>query len=164
MPIFPSKKAPSAFAVLQVFLRVQRGKHLQELGHEASPTCLVGGPQAGAVIAMEILIEQDIIPPVGIVLEFFRAAIHRPSALLICPYFLLRVMDPKPFHPRLNLPRPASSRADSQSECICLIQAPIAETPWATSRQSGCSVGVAPPGHSPGALSSVAECACAWPG
>src|SRR3974390_1458421 len=39
--------------------------------------------QPGAVIAVEVLVEQDVILPVGIFLEFFRASINGPPAIFI---------------------------------------------------------------------------------
>jgi hypothetical protein len=41
------------------------------------------GAQAGAVVAVEVLIEQQIITPVGIGLEFGRASIDREPAVFI---------------------------------------------------------------------------------
>src|SRR5208283_3060042 len=37
-------------------------------------------PEAGAVIAVEVFVEQDVILPLGIGLEFLRATVHRPPA------------------------------------------------------------------------------------
>src|SRR5437660_73416 len=52
-------------------------------GDESSPAGLVAGTEAGAVIAMEVLIKQDEITPVRVVLKLPGSAIDRTPALLI---------------------------------------------------------------------------------
>src|SRR5262245_33872341 len=42
---------------------------LEELGHHARPARLVARAEAGAVVAVEVLVEEDEVPPVGIRLE-----------------------------------------------------------------------------------------------
>src|SRR5262245_49083865 len=49
-------------------------------GDYAGPPGLVTRPQAGPVVAVEILVEQDEIAPVWILLKLPGASIHRPSA------------------------------------------------------------------------------------
>ena len=44
---------------------------------------VVAGADPGAVVAMEVFVEQQIIPPVGVMLEFCGAAKHRPSSTLV---------------------------------------------------------------------------------
>src|SRR5262245_18867281 len=61
-------------------LRIELAKNLDEEGDDASPTRLVAGADAGAVVAMEIFVEQQVIAPVGILLEFLRSTEHRPPA------------------------------------------------------------------------------------
>ncbi len=41
------------------------------------------GAQAGAVVSMKILVEQDIVPPVRIALEFLNTAVHGPPPRFI---------------------------------------------------------------------------------
>ena len=53
---------------------------LDELGHQRGPAGLVAGADAGAIVAMEILVKQDVVAPVRVVLEAFGAAIDRPAA------------------------------------------------------------------------------------
>src|SRR6266545_5588011 len=54
---------------------------LQELGHEAGPAGLVTRADAGAVVAMEVFVEEDQVPPVRIGLEHLEAAVHRAPAV-----------------------------------------------------------------------------------
>src|SRR5688572_10784549 len=53
---------------------------LQELGDEARPARLVTGADAGAVVAVEVLVEQDEVAPVGIALEGLEPAVDWPAA------------------------------------------------------------------------------------
>jgi hypothetical protein len=63
----------------------------------------MAGPEARAVIAVEILVEQDVIPPIGIALEFLRAAVHRPpsgfipkeDSLQAIGYFMGDLIEPR---------------------------------------------------------------------
>src|SRR5262245_30955333 len=50
---------------------------------EAGPARLMAGAQAGAVVAVEVLVEQDQVAPVRIGLEFSSAAVYGASALLV---------------------------------------------------------------------------------
>src|SRR5271157_1255756 len=68
------------FAGIQKLLRVETTEKLDQLCDHAGPTGLMTGPEARAVIAVEVLVEQDVILPVGIGLEFLRAAVHRTPA------------------------------------------------------------------------------------
>ena len=52
-------------------------------GDDAGPAGLVAGAEPGAVVAVEVLVEEQQVPPVRIVLELLRAAVHRPAALLV---------------------------------------------------------------------------------
>src|SRR5689334_18742724 len=54
--------------------------HLDQTGNTARPSGLMAGADAGAIVAMEVFVEQDQISPVGIVLEFLCTAIHRAAA------------------------------------------------------------------------------------
>src|SRR5687768_15950899 len=54
---------------------------LDELGHEAGPPGLVAGAEAGAVVAVEVLVEQDEVAPVRILLEGPAAAVHGTRAV-----------------------------------------------------------------------------------
>src|SRR6185437_16340999 len=54
---------------------------LDQLCDEASPSSLVIGADPGAVVAMEILVKEDQILPVGVRLEKFEAAGDRAAAV-----------------------------------------------------------------------------------
>src|SRR5438270_6925605 len=62
---------------------IQNSVKLNDLGHQSSPAGLMAGAQSGAVVAVEIFVEQDMVAPVGIALELFCAAIDRPPAMLV---------------------------------------------------------------------------------
>src|SRR5947208_2087314 len=55
---------------------------LEELSNKAGPARLVAGADAGAVVAVEVLIEEDQVAPGRIALELRRAAAHGPAAVL----------------------------------------------------------------------------------
>src|SRR6266568_1023864 len=52
---------------------------LQEIRHQARPTCLVTGPNPCTVIAVEVFVEQQQIAPVRIVLEFLYTTMNWPA-------------------------------------------------------------------------------------
>src|SRR5262245_55286330 len=52
---------------------------LQQLGHQARPAGLVAGPDASAVVPVEVLVEQEPVAPVGILLELLGAAEDRTA-------------------------------------------------------------------------------------
>ena len=49
---------------------------LEEFGDQAGPTRLMAGANAGAVVAVEVLVKQRIILPMRIGLEFLLSAEH----------------------------------------------------------------------------------------
>src|SRR6516162_9194486 len=55
-------------------------KQIENTSDNARPSRLMAGAQPGAVVAMEVLVEQDVILPVRIFLEFFRTSINRALA------------------------------------------------------------------------------------
>src|SRR5262245_61957517 len=52
-----------------------------ELGHQARPPRLVGGPDAPPLVAVEVLVEQDKVAPVRVLLEAVRVAVDGPAAV-----------------------------------------------------------------------------------
>jgi L-rhamnose isomerase len=56
---------------------------LQEFGDQAGPAGLMVGPQTRAVIAVEILVEQDIVAPVRVGLKFIYSAINRAASFAV---------------------------------------------------------------------------------
>lgn len=56
---------------------------LNQLGYQRRPAGLVAGPNACAVVAVEVLVEQNIVAPVRVGLELVRAAKHRPLPVCV---------------------------------------------------------------------------------
>src|SRR5262245_42521619 len=65
--------------------RVDRGPLLpgllEELRHQPGPARLVAGADPGAVVPLEVLVEEDVVPPVGVRLEDLRPAVDRPPPI-----------------------------------------------------------------------------------
>src|SRR5271156_4906556 len=66
------------FTGIQKLLPVDSAEKLDQLCDHAGPSGLVTCPQTSPVIAMEVLVEQDVVLPMGISLELLRTSIHRP--------------------------------------------------------------------------------------
>ena len=56
---------------------------LKQLGDQRGPSGLMAGPDAGAIVAVKILVEEDVIAEVRIGLKFLRATEYRPPAMLV---------------------------------------------------------------------------------
>src|SRR5438093_579678 len=67
---------------MENLVRGHRCEEMHESGNRAGPTGLVIGAKAGAVVAVEVLVELQIIAPVWITLELLTAAIDGASAIL----------------------------------------------------------------------------------
>src|SRR5262249_25485078 len=52
-------------------------------GDDAGPAGLVAGPEAGPVVAVEVLVEQDEVPPVRVGLELLGAAVDRAATVVV---------------------------------------------------------------------------------
>jgi hypothetical protein len=62
---------------------IKSAEELDQFRDDTGPAGLVAGPKARAVVSVKILVEQNVIPPVRIGLEFLRAAVNRtPSGLI----------------------------------------------------------------------------------
>src|SRR5512136_150391 len=70
-------------AGLKCLLGIEKSKELDQLGDHPCPSRLVACAQARTVVPMEVLVEKNVIPPVGVGLELLRAAVHRPPVALI---------------------------------------------------------------------------------
>src|SRR5690349_2697348 len=68
---------------LEYLLRVENIQQLDEFCNNPSPAGLVAGAKSSAIVAMEILIEKNIIAPVRVGLEFFGTAVYRPPTLFV---------------------------------------------------------------------------------
>src|ERR1700680_1541279 len=73
----------SSFAGFEILRPVHPAEELDQFGDETGPAGLVASPKARAVISVEVLIEQNVVLPVRIGLEFLRASAHRSPARLI---------------------------------------------------------------------------------
>src|SRR4029077_7400781 len=71
------------FANFQDLLGIHEAVKLNELGHQPSPAGLMAGAESGAIVAMEVFEEEDVVAPVRIALEFIRAAINWPATMLV---------------------------------------------------------------------------------
>jgi len=58
-----------AYAGRQELLGIERAEDLDELGNNSGPAGLVAGAQARAGVAVEVLVEENVVSPVGIGLE-----------------------------------------------------------------------------------------------
>jgi len=63
--------------VLEHGVGVELGQALDQPGHQAGPPGLVGSTEPGAVVAVEVLVEQDEVAPVRVVLEHPGPAVDR---------------------------------------------------------------------------------------
>jgi len=70
----------SCFTALEKLGSIDLAEQLDQLGNDTCPASLVARPQASAVISVKVLVEQDVILPVRIGLEFLRSSVHRPPA------------------------------------------------------------------------------------
>jgi len=68
---------------VQPFLGIDAPEEIEEERDEPRPARLVAGPEARAVVAVEILVEQNEIAPVRVVLELRAAAVDGPSSLAV---------------------------------------------------------------------------------
>ncbi len=91
-------------------LGVDAPEQVQQRSDQAGPSGLVAGAEAGAVVAVEVLVEQDQVAPVRIVLELGRAAVDRPPAVGIAQERARQPADESPAPPRT-----ASSAGPSRS-------------------------------------------------
>src|ERR1700751_5704676 len=61
-------------------LLVKPAENFDQLGYQSSPAGLVACSKPRSVIAMKVLVEKDVIPPLRILLKLLRPSIHRPPA------------------------------------------------------------------------------------
>src|ERR1700749_3297576 len=56
---------------------------VNHLGHQRSPSGLMAGADAGAIVAMKIFVKQNVIAPVRVSLELLVPAKHRTPSIFI---------------------------------------------------------------------------------
>src|SRR6516225_4488110 len=67
----------------EIALCVETAKDFDQRRHEPGPSGLMTGADAGAIVAVKIFVEQQVIPPIGIALELLGAAELWPPAGLV---------------------------------------------------------------------------------
>src|SRR5271165_2294699 len=71
---------PAAF---QKGLCIKAPKDFDQGRHQPGPSGLMTGANTGAVVAMKVFVEQQVIPPVRIALELLGPPEHRPPATFV---------------------------------------------------------------------------------
>src|SRR5262249_17352833 len=70
-------------AELQELLGGARREQMHASRDHPGPSGLVTRAEAGAIVTMEVLVEQDEIAPVRVILELWRSPVDRTSAVLV---------------------------------------------------------------------------------
>src|SRR5262245_14294973 len=73
----------SAFFILQGTLGIQHARQLKQASHEASPASLMTGAKTRTVVAVEIFVEKNMVPPVRIFLKLLGASVDRSPAAAV---------------------------------------------------------------------------------
>src|SRR5512139_929321 len=88
-PLFSSLRTAGGRNERCLLARLQRPHGIQKpvkldgFCHQAGPAGLMARAQPGTAVAVEVLVEENVVAPVGIGLEFLRAAVDGASALLV---------------------------------------------------------------------------------
>src|SRR5262245_52910081 len=69
-------------AHLEHLLARGRREQVHHAGDDAGPPGLMARPQARPIVAVEVLVEEDQVPPVRVLLELCRTTINRTPAVL----------------------------------------------------------------------------------
>ncbi len=64
-------------------LGIEEAVKLDEFGNQSGPAGLVTSAEPCTVVSMEVFIEEDVVAPEGITLEFFGAAIDGSPTMLV---------------------------------------------------------------------------------
>ena len=70
----------TSLAARQQLLSVEPSKEFDQFRNDTRPPGLMAGSQAGAIVAVEIFVEQQVVFPEWIRLEFLRSPVNRPPA------------------------------------------------------------------------------------
>ena len=70
----------ACFTRIQGLLRIHMTEQLDQLGDDSGPSCLVTGAETSTIITVEVLIEENVVLPQRVSLEFLRASEHRSPA------------------------------------------------------------------------------------
>ena len=61
----------------------QRPARIEKFGHQCGPAGLMGGADPASAVAMEIFIEEQMIPELRIVLQAFAVAVDGPLPVFV---------------------------------------------------------------------------------
>ena len=81
--VFAPSQRHLLYRLQETAVASSRPKNLDQFCDHACPSSLMAGPEAGAVIAVEVLKEKDVVLPLRIGLEFLGAAVHWSTPRLI---------------------------------------------------------------------------------
>ena len=70
-------------ARFQCPLGIKKAVKLNHLGYQPCPAGLMTGTESRAIVAMKVLVKEDVVAPVGICLEFLRATIDSSPAVFV---------------------------------------------------------------------------------
>src|SRR5260370_13534584 len=73
----------SHLAEPEVLLRRAGRKHMHDPGDDPGPSGLVACSEAGPVVTMEVLVEEEVVAPVCVLLKLARSPVDRPPAILV---------------------------------------------------------------------------------
>src|SRR6185369_10485360 len=71
------------FSELQDVLRWRGDEQVHDSGDDAGPAALMTGAKTGAVVAVKVFVEQQVVAPLRILLEFLLAAKNGASAIFV---------------------------------------------------------------------------------
>src|SRR5262245_55152295 len=77
---------------------IENAEELDQPSDETRPARLMAGAQARAVVAVEVLVEQDQVAPVRVRLEFSGASVDGASALLVAQEQTREAQGARPVH------------------------------------------------------------------
>ena len=97
-------------ADLKHLLGIEKSKELDHLRHQPGPSRLVACTESCAVVGVEVLVEEDVVAPVGVGLELLRAPVDGPPAM-----FIAQEDAGKPVRDLLGSPRRGSSSCLNRS-------------------------------------------------
>src|SRR5690348_9707556 len=66
----------ACFAGVKKLMRIKTAEHLYQFCNHARPTGLMASAESGAIIAMEVFVEENVILPVRVGLELLGASIY----------------------------------------------------------------------------------------
>src|SRR5581483_3873536 len=76
-----TSRGPSTRSALRIGAAREAAALVEQLGHQRGPAGLVAGAQPGAGVAVEVLVEEDLLAPVRIALEQLGLAVDRAAAV-----------------------------------------------------------------------------------